>query len=275
MSRPRRAAAPEVPDDPGPELQGEAGAPGRAERARAYARLRRRLFLVDLILAGGALTLFLASGLAVRWREALQGLLGQPLGAPAGLLQALPLLLLYVCSLTLAATLLTLPLSYYGGFLLPHRFGLSTQTRPAWAVDIAKATLLGVAQTALVAIPVYALLWLAPDWWWLWAGLVLTLFGVVLANLAPVLIVPLFYTLRPLPEGPLRERLEAPRGGVGDGGAGGVRDGPEPAHAGGERRLDGDRQHPAHRPGRHPPGGVLPQGGRRRPGPRAGAPRPR
>ena len=65
-----------------------------------------------------------------------------------------------------------------------------------------------MAQTALVAIPVYALLWLAPDWWWLWAGLVLTLFGVVLANLAPVLIVPLFYTLRPLPAGDLRERLE-------------------------------------------------------------------
>ena len=44
---------------------------------------------------------------------------------------------------------------------------------------MAKATLLGVAQTALVAIPIYALLWLAPDWWWLWAGLVLALFGVV------------------------------------------------------------------------------------------------
>ncbi|HEX2326594.1 MAG TPA: hypothetical protein VHQ00_14450, partial [Chloroflexota bacterium] len=195
MSRLRRANR----VGPGGEDQGEARTPRSEERARAYARLRRRLFLVDLLLAGGGLSLFLVSGLAVRWREALQTMLGQPPGPPPAALQALPLLLLYVVSLTLAATLLTLPLSYYGGFLLPHRFGLSTQTRPAWALDMAKATLLGVAQTALVAIPVYALLWLAPDWWWLWAGLVLTLFGVVLANLAPVLIVPLFYTLRPLP----------------------------------------------------------------------------
>ncbi len=192
----------------GSGVKAQQGRDGSEERARAYARLRRRLFLVDLLLAGGGLTLFLVSGLAVRWREALQSMLGQPPGPPPALLQALPLLLLYVVSLTLAATLLTLPLSYYGGFLLPHRFGLSTQTRPAWALDMAKATLLGVAQTALVAIPIYALLWLAPDWWWLWAGLVLTLFGVVLANLAPVLIVPLFYTLRPLPAGDLRERLE-------------------------------------------------------------------
>ena len=202
-----------VPATPGGAPRDEAGVAGRPdgprpERARAYARLRRRLFLVDLLLAGGGLTLFLVSGLAVRWREALQTMLRQPPGPPPALLQALPLLLLYVVSLTLAATLLTLPLSYYGGFLLPHRFGLSTQTRPAWALDMAKATLLGVAQTALVAIPIYALLWLAPEWWWLWAGLVLTLFGVVLANLAPVLIVPLFYTLRPLPAGDLRERLE-------------------------------------------------------------------
>jgi STE24 endopeptidase len=193
---------------PGGEDQGEARTPRSEERARAYARLRRRLFLVDLLLAGGGLSLFLVSGLAVRWREALQTMLGQPPGPPPAPLQALPLLLLYVVSLTLAATLLTLPLSYYGGFLLPHRFGLSTQTRPAWALDMAKATLLGVAQTALVAIPIYALLWLTPDWWWLWAGLVLTLFGVVLTNLAPVLIVPLFYTLRPLPAGDLRVRLE-------------------------------------------------------------------
>ena len=201
-------------------------------------------------------------------------MLGQPPGPPPALLQALPLLLLYVVSLTLAATLLTLPLSYYGGFLLPHRFGLSTQTRPAWALDMAKATLLGVAQTALVAIPIYALLWLAPDWWWLWAGLVLTLFGVVLANLAPVLIVPLFYTLRPLPAGDLRERLEGLAAKSGDGRARGVRDGPEPAHAGGERRPDGDRQHQAHRPGGHPPGGVRWARSGRRAGPRAGAPRP-
>ena len=114
----------------------------------------------------------------MRWREALQTVLGQPRGAPA-LLQALPVLLLYVVSLTLAATLLTLPLSYYGGFLLPHRFGLSQRPGRPGPWTWPRRLSWGVAQTALVAIPIYALLWLAPDWWWLWAGLVLALFGVV------------------------------------------------------------------------------------------------
>ena len=118
------------------------------------------------------------------------------------------MLLLYVVSLTLAATLLTLPLSYYGDFLLPHRFGLSTQTRPAWALDMAKATLLGGGTDGACGHPDLRLAVAGP-------GLVVAVGGAGpgalrggLANLAPVLIVPLFYTLRPLPAGDLRERLE-------------------------------------------------------------------
>ena len=68
---------------------------------------------------------------------------------------------------------------------------------------MAKATLLGVAQTALVAIPIYALAVAGP-------GLVVAVGGAGpgalrggLANLAPVLIVPLFYTPAPAPRGGL------------------------------------------------------------------------
>jgi STE24 endopeptidase len=121
----------------------------------------------------------------------------------------------YVASLTLAGALLTLPLAYWGSFVLPHRFGLSVQTRPGWAADYVKGTLLGVAQALLVATPVVVLLRLSPTWWWVWAGLCLVLFGVVLANLAPVLIVPLFFRLRPLADDGLRQRLEELAAGAG------------------------------------------------------------
>src|SRR5262249_14714293 len=101
------------------------------------------------------------------------------------------------------------------GFVLPHRYGLSVQTRRGWAADYVKGTLLGVAQTLLIAAPVVALLRLSPDRWWLWAGLCLALFGVVLANLAPILIVPLFYRLRPLADDELGTRLERLASGAG------------------------------------------------------------
>jgi STE24 endopeptidase len=54
---------------------------------------------------------------------------------------------------------------------------------------------------------VYALLRVSPDWWWLWTALVMLLFTVVLSNLAPVIIFPLFYKFTPLDDEELVERL--------------------------------------------------------------------
>jgi STE24 endopeptidase len=44
------------------------------------------------------------------------------------------------------------------------------------------------------------LLRIAPQTWWLWTGLVLLFFSVVLANVAPILIFPIFYDFQPLEE---------------------------------------------------------------------------
>jgi STE24 endopeptidase len=180
--------------------------PERRRRAADFARLRRRLQLLELLVAAGALVLLLVSGLAVAWRATLEAVL-QPLAPAQTWAGDLLLVVAYVATLSGAGMLLMLPFGYYGGFVLPHRFGQSTQSTGGWASDAAKGLLLGVLQSVLIALPVAALLRLTPTWW-LWAGLVLALFGVVLTNLAPVLLVPLFFKLRPLPPGDLRERLE-------------------------------------------------------------------
>ena len=56
---------------------------------------------------------------------------------------------------------------------------------------------------------VYLLLALQPQTWWLWVALAMLFFSVVMANLAPVLIFPIFYKFTPLPEGDLTKRLLA------------------------------------------------------------------
>jgi len=61
-------------------------------------------------------------------------------------------------------------------------------------------------EAAFVSL-VYALLAFQPQWWWLWAALIILFFSIVMANLAPVLIFPLFYKYTPLPDGELKERL--------------------------------------------------------------------
>jgi STE24 endopeptidase len=109
----------------------------------------------------------------------------------------------------LVYTLLTLPLSYYSGFVLPHRYGQSTQTFGGWVGDLMKGLLVGGLLGGLVLEGVYWLLRAVQDLWWLWAGLGYLLFAVVLSNLFPVLIAPLFNKFVPLEDEDLTARLTA------------------------------------------------------------------
>ena len=50
-------------------------------------------------------------------------------------------ILLFILAYQAIASLLFLPFSYYGGFVLQHRFGLSRQDRAGWMSDWVKSTL--------------------------------------------------------------------------------------------------------------------------------------
>jgi STE24 endopeptidase len=97
-------------------------------------------------------------------------------------------------------TLINLPLSYYSGFILPHRFGMSNETASGWAVDQLKSLAVGVVLGGILIEVIYAVLRLSPDWWWLWVAGILLVFTVLLANLAPVVLMPIFYKFVPLGE---------------------------------------------------------------------------
>ena len=94
--------------------------------------------------------------------------------------------------------LLELPLSYYAGYVLPHRFHLSTQTVMGWIGDQVKGTLLAAVLGGALLEAIYAVLRATPDGWWLWAGGLMLLVNIALTQLAPVLIFPLFFKFVPL-----------------------------------------------------------------------------
>lgn len=105
--------------------------------------------------------------------------------------------------------LLNLPLSYHDGFVLPHRFGLSTQSLRGWVTDQVKMVLLGGALGLFVLEVIYAVLRAFPETWWIYTAGLLLLFNIVLASLAPVLFFPIFYKFLPLGEeyAEIQERL--------------------------------------------------------------------
>lgn len=176
----------------------------RQQKAREYARIRLRLSLVDMGIAAVGVIVILVSGLGIWWANVLRPLSWQPL---AGWFPVQ--ILVYFLALMPGYQLITAPLGYYSGYVLPHRYGLSTQSLRGWLADQGKGLALGLIFECAAIEVVYLLLAVAPDTWWLWVGLVMLLFSVLMANLAPVLILPLFYKFTPLPEGELTERLLA------------------------------------------------------------------
>ena len=96
--------------------------------------------------------------------------------------------------------LLELPLGFYSGFVLPHRFGQSNQDFKGWVVDQLKGLAISAPLGLLVLELVYLALRLTGSWWWLWTGAGMLVFTVLLSNLAPILIMPLFNKYVPLGE---------------------------------------------------------------------------
>jgi len=181
--------------------------PERQAGARHYARLRRRLIPFSLGLGLAWALGLLLSGAAIGLREAL---------ADAVSSRAL-IVTLFSGIVGAGYVLLELPLSYYGGFVLPHRFGLSTQSLRDWVLDVLKAGLMGGALGLMMVQALYLALTAWPDTWWLPVGFLYLLFGAVLSALAPVLIAPLFYQFTPLDQEhqELAERLTALAEGAG------------------------------------------------------------
>ncbi len=117
--------------------------------------------------------------------------------------------LMYVVFLSALHEIGSLPIAFYSGFVVERRYGLSTERFGGWLRDQGKAFAIGLVLASAGVSLVYGLIRASPQWWWLAAGAAFALFAVGLANVAPVLLLPLFYRLKPLDREPLRARLLA------------------------------------------------------------------
>lgn len=105
--------------------------------------------------------------------------------------------------------ILTFPLNWYAGYYLEHRYQLSNQTMRAWLWEGLKGRLVGLVIGVPLLLGFFFALRSYGELWWVPVGILLFVVSVVLARLGPVLIFPLFYTFRPLPEGEVQEKIMA------------------------------------------------------------------
>ena len=164
--------------------------PERQQRAKEYSRINRRLMLVDLLIGG----VYLVAWLIFGWSEALKTWLTHYASSPWLLVP------FYVVIFGGILFLINLPLSFYQGYTLPHKYELSTQTISGWIIDQIKGILVGGIFGLILLEIIYAILRAYPTLWWLWAAIILLIFNVLMANLAPILLMPLFNKFIPLGE---------------------------------------------------------------------------
>jgi STE24 endopeptidase len=173
------------------------------DKASRYHRLKRQVSVASIawtltVFAGLLLT---GSSLSLRKTAEHTAQMGP------GVASATFTVVVYVALLVTLIEAGALPIAFYGDFLLERRYGLSNQRLGAWLVDQAKAFGLELIFAGAGAAILYAVIRYSPEGWWLPAGAVFSLIIVGLANVAPVLLLPLFSPVKPLDRESLRTRL--------------------------------------------------------------------
>jgi Zn-dependent protease with chaperone function len=175
------------------------------DRATRYHRLKRHASVVSLVWS----VLLLGGLVLTGWSAALRDVAeAWTRHAPAAL-HPVATVLLFVAFLSLLHEVAGFPLAFYSGFLLERRYDLSNESFRGWIADQAKSFGVGLLLGAGAAELIYGAMRAWPGAWWLAGGILFTGVIVVLTNLAPVLLLPLFYSVKPLDRDALRARLLA------------------------------------------------------------------
>jgi STE24 endopeptidase len=172
------------------------------DKSVRYHRTKRRAALLGAVWRALWLSAFFWSGLSMFLRDAVNG------GSFDG---STPLLGVasYTAVLLALDEIGMMPLALYRGFLLDRRYGLSEQSAKSWVSDQMKSIALGAVLGVAAAVVLYAIIGEFPSSWWLVAGGLFALVVAGLTRVGPVILLPLFYSTKPLERIGLTARLIA------------------------------------------------------------------
>ena len=165
--------------------------------ARRYNRIHRWLEISDFVLGLAFLLALLLTG----WNSVLRD------WAYRSAFQNYTLsVFFYVFMLMLGGKVLGLGLDYYG-LRLERRFQLTTQKTRLWLWDEVKGFLVALVLAGFTAELLYFTIRQSPQHWWLVAWAVFMVLFIVLAQVAPLILFPIFYKFEPLENEDLKQRL--------------------------------------------------------------------
>lgn len=166
-------------------------------KVRRYNRIHRWLGLADAVIGFALLVVLLVTGWTGKLRD------WAYLGAGQYYFLAV---FFYVLMFSVIMKVISAPFDYFG-FRLEHQYQLSNQKLGSWLWDEGKGWLVGLVLGTIFVEIIYGIIRIAPQRWWIIAWAVFIGLFLLMAQLAPVVLFPLFYKFRPLENEVLRERL--------------------------------------------------------------------
>ena len=117
-------------------------------------------------------------------------------------------LILFTVITGAAASILLFPLNFYSSYILEHKYNLSNQTLLKYFTENIKSTLV----SGVIGVPILLLFYFIlkefGDYWWLVFASAMFFISVILSQIFPVLIFPIFYKVKPIEDEELKERIK-------------------------------------------------------------------
>src|SRR3989338_323014 len=142
------------------------------DKARQYSAIKHRIALINIFLAPLLLFIFLITGAPAYFKN-ISELVSN---------NSYINLIAFYASLSVFYYAINLPLEFYSGFLLEHRFSLSNQTLKDWIIRDAKKNIITFIISSPLVTMLYIFLKTSPLDWWLWTAILWFSVSIILAK---------------------------------------------------------------------------------------------
>ncbi len=166
-------------------------------KAKQYSTIKHRIALINIFLTPILLWIFLIAGIPTYFKSISQLTSHN---------DYVNLIIFYVLAGALYYVI-NLPLEFYSGYILEHKFSLSNQTLKDWVFREGKKNIVAFIISGPLVMALYTFLKLYPLNWWLWTTLLWFSISIILAKFAPIIIVPIFYKYSPIKDAILENKL--------------------------------------------------------------------
>lgn len=117
------------------------------------------------------------------------------------------LFIVFIMVIGFIGSILSFPVSLYSGFYLEHKYNLSNQTFIKWIWEGFKGLLVSLVIGIPILLTFYYILNTFLSLWWLPFAIIMFFISVVLSQIFPVIIFPIFYKITPIEDDGLKESI--------------------------------------------------------------------